>query len=74
VDLVGGQAGRGRGLQPVGVIGRTVWQVPRAEIAFRLRLDLVDRRDQRGVAVQERPGQRGAGVGQQLCLLGICRL
>ncbi len=36
VNLVGGEAGGGRAFQLVGVIGRAIGQVPRAEIAFRL--------------------------------------
>src|SRR3546814_19829338 len=65
VDLVGGKVGGGRAFEQVGIIGRAVGQMPRAEVARRLRLDLVDRGDQRVIAMLERAGQRGARVRQK---------
>src|SRR3546814_9601111 len=65
VDLFGGKVCGGRAFEPVGIIGRAVGQMPRAEVARRLRLDLVDRGDQRVIAMLERAGQRGARVRQK---------
>ena len=68
VDLVGGQVG-GRVLrQPHVIISRAIGQAPRAVIALRLRLDLVERREQGREAAPERARERRLGIGHQRCL------
>ncbi len=68
VNLLGGQVGGRRILEPVGIIGLAVGEAPHAEVALRFGLDLVDRGDQHLIAVFERPGQRRGRIGDQLRL------
>src|SRR3546814_8321051 len=71
---VGGQVGGRRIFQPVGIIGLAVGPAPHAEIALRLRLDLVDRGDEDIIAMFERTGQRRGRIGAQLRLDGVARI